>query len=46
MLPIKFRIIWPNVSEERRLLEIDQSEIRMPEASMFVNGSELNELSL
>ena len=46
MLPIKFRIIWPNVSEEGRRLEIDQSEIRMPEAYMFVNGSELNELSL
>jgi hypothetical protein len=32
--------------QRRRLLEIDQSETRMPVVAMFINGWELNAQSL
>jgi hypothetical protein len=37
MLPTMFRFIWPCGYKGEDFLEIDQSETRMPVATMFVN---------
>jgi hypothetical protein len=41
-----FRFIWQSGFREEDFLEINQSEIRIACAAMFVNGSELNDQSL
>jgi hypothetical protein len=46
MLPTKFRSIWPCGFRGEDILEINQSETRIPMAAMFVNGSGHNEQSL
>ena len=46
MLPTKFPSIWPSSFRGDDFLKSPNQKQELPEAAMFVNGSELNEQSL
>ena len=43
MLPTKCRFIWPSGFIREDFIEINQSELELPVAAIFVNGSGRNE---
>jgi hypothetical protein len=45
MLPTKFRFIWQSGFREEDLKKSANQKEELPMATMFVNGSELNEQS-
>jgi hypothetical protein len=46
MLPTKFRFIWPSGFRGEDFFKSSNQKQELPEAAMFVKGSEQNEQSL